>query len=184
MENEDKKEFAKLLWMFANDAGVKISQEQLSVKFEMLKEFSIEDITKASHHLAKYRETTWPAIPAIPEFVKIIESFGLKAVGIEERAEMQAAIVIKKLKYDGRNGVIDFSDPITKSIMTDRWPYNSWASTITESDITWWKKDFIVLYKSYGKYENAGLLTETPGGKMIPTDGLKQLANNAIKRIE
>ena len=163
--------------MFANDAGVQITKEQLLIKFEMLKEYSIEEVSMASHHLVKYRETTWPAMPAIPEFVKVIESHGPKSIGIEERAEMQAAIVIKKLKYDGRNGLIDFSDPITKSIMTDRWPYNSWASTITESEITWWKKDFIVLYKSYGKHESAGLLTESPGGKMIPAGELKQLAN-------
>lgn len=183
MENNDKKEFSTLLWMFANEAGVQISKEQLSIKFETLKHFSIGEISMAANHLLHYREKTWPAIPAISEFTKVIESKGPKSIGIEDRAEMQTVIVLKKLKYDGGASDIDFEDPITKSIMTDRWNYNQWAQNVLESELQWWKKDFIVLYKSYTKHETAGLLTDAPGGKLIPASNLKQLATKSTKGI-
>jgi hypothetical protein len=184
MENNDKKEFATLLWAFANDAGVKISKEQLLIKFESLKQFSINEISIAANHLLHYREKTWPAIPAISEFIKTIESKGPKSISIEDQAEIQAVMVIEKLMRSGKYSPIDFVDPITKSIMTDRWNYHKWAETVLESELVWWKKDFIILYKSYSKYSSAGLLIDAPGGKLIPVNDLKQLATQTTKRIE
>ncbi|GAG85772.1 unnamed protein product, partial [marine sediment metagenome] len=121
MENKDKQEFSKILWMFANDAGVQISKEQLSIKYETLKHFSIEQISGAANHLLHYREKTWPAIPAISEFTQAIESNGPKGISLDDRAEMQSIVVLKKLKDEGSYGNTPFEDPITESIMTDRW---------------------------------------------------------------
>lgn len=181
MNDNDKKEFAKLLWMFANDAGVEISKEQLSIKFETLKHFSIKEISMAANHLLHYREKTWPALPAISEFTKVIDAQGPNGISIDEKAEMQAVEVLKQLKYEGSNWDVKFEDKITQSIMTDRWSYHNWAQNVLESELKWWKKDFIILYKSYAKHESAGLLIEAPGGKMISSNKLKQLS--ATKKI-
>jgi len=174
MNQEDKKQFATLFYGLAEEYGGKLSKNGMVLKFDALKSFEIEEITSGISWLVKNREKTYPPIPTVKEIIDAMGSANGTNISIEDKAEVQAVIVIKRLKYSGsRDG--SFDDPITNSIMTDRWNFCEWASTVLTKELEWWKKDFVKLYKSYDAHVDAGLMVEHDGKKMIPAANLKKL---------
>lgn len=177
MDESNKKQFATLFYGLAEEYGGNITKNGVKLKFEALENHSIEDIVIAANWILKNRNTTFPAVPTVKEFIDAI-NFQKNPLGIEDIAEMQAAIVLKKLNDEGSCSKVDFEDPITKNIMTDRWSYSSWAREILTKEIPWWKKDFVPLYKSYNKHVNAGLLIDDGNKKLIPASRLKGLLSD------
>ena len=147
MRQEDSGKFASIMFGVAENFGGKISPEGIGLRFSVLKEYKIEQIVKAGEWLLRNREQTFPAVPTVKEFVDAIH---LQTM-LGNSADMQADLVLKKLRYEGRNGKIDFEDPVTFELMTVRWPYNSWATKVKEDDLKWWRKDFCEAYNAHSK---------------------------------
>ena len=151
MKDTDKQDFAKIIWLFATEAGVSIDKAQLSIKFERLKKYEINQISEAANYLLENRKKTFPAIPTIVEFIETIniQSDPLKMLSDENIAEMQSIKVLDTLRKKGADSNPKFKDSITASLMTTRWPFYSWGRNLLEKDEKWWIKDFIRLYTSY-----------------------------------
>lgn len=176
MDDSNKKQFATLFYGLAEEYGGNITKNGVKLKFEALEKYSIDEIVMAANWILKNRKTTFPAVPTIKEFIDAI-NFQKNPLGVEDIAEMQAVFVISKIQVASYVEV-NFEDPITKSIMTDRWPFVSWARNVLESEITWWKKDFVKLYKSYSQHVDAGLLIDDGNKKLIPASRLKGLLSD------
>lgn len=149
---EEKQKFATVMWGLAEDFGGKITTEGLKIRFMALEEYTIEQITQAATWLLKHRENTFPAVPTTKEIIDVIENNGAK-IDHKTAAEIQVDLVLKKLKFEGRSGENDFDDPITRQLMTVRWPYNSWAGSVLEKDLVWFRKEFVAAYQAYGENE-------------------------------
>lgn len=149
---EEKQKFAAIMWGLAEECGGKISSDGLKIRFAALEDYTLEQISQAATWLVKYREATFPAVPRTKEIVDVIENNG-QAIDYKSAAEIQVDIVLKKLKFEGSCGKCDFEDPITKQLMSVRWPYNSWAATVLEKDLVWFRKEFVEAYQAYMKHE-------------------------------
>ena len=183
MDDSNKKQFATLFYGLAEEYGGTITKNGVKLKFEALEKYTINDIVGAANWIIRNRKTTFPAVPTVKEFIDAI-NFQKNPLSIEDIAEMQAVFVISKIQVASYIDVV-FEDPITKAIMTDRWPFVSWARNVLESEISWWKKDFIKLYKSYDNHVDAGLLIKDGDKKLIPASNLKKLiANNQTEQGE
>jgi len=177
---KDKIEFAKVMYGLAGNFGGQISKDDLSLRFEVLKEYSLDEIKQAGIWLLKNREQTFPAVPTTREIIIAVEKIDnpQAAISIEARSEIQLQCVLNKLRTEGSNSDVDFNDPVTQELMTRRWPYNQWARTVLEDEIKWFCKEFKELYKVYDKNKVVELgLLEAPGEKthQIPAGNLKKL---------
>lgn len=189
--NKTKEEFdafCLVMWGVAEDFGGKLSKEGLKMRFMALQEFSINQITAAGTWLLKHREKTFPAVPTTKEFIDVIqEQHTGPKVSAKSRAEIQADKVLAKLKYHGRAGKADFEDPITQTLMTIRWEYRKWASLVKETELVWWRKEFIQAYEAYDEQAAAGQVlidgpqNDAPG--QIGAGSLGRLAQKSVKRI-
>ena len=60
---EERAIFATTMYGIAEDFGGTLSNDNLSVRFMALQEFSINQITQAGTWLLRNREATFPAVP-------------------------------------------------------------------------------------------------------------------------
>ena len=177
METKDKKEFMRLLWLFANDAGVKVSKEQLSVKFEALKKYTIEQVAAATDKLLHHRKRNWPAIPSTSEFVEFIEENPVKT-----QAQLQCDIVLKYFNYYGRDCEHKFKNSTTKYLMENRFSfYYIDQASVKDPNLKWWRKDFIEAFTELEEMP-VPLIDVAEKAGMIPVDNLKKLTNT--KRLK
>ncbi len=177
MDKTDKKKFAEIMMGIADNFGGTITTPGIKSRIQAMSEYTLDQIEAAGVWLLKNRTATFPAMPTVKEFIDAIKAQTKPQVSIGSRAEIQADIVLKKLRYEGRNAPINFVDPITFKLMTERWRYSSWAATVKEAELTWWKKDFIKAYEAYGETEAAEAMAIEGPAK------LKALANHAVKEI-
>ena len=152
MEDNQKNrmEFSKIMLCVAENFGGTISTPGMESRFAALSIYSIDQIQEAGNLLLRYRKAKFPVVPTIQEFMEVIQTPDpMMRISSEHRAEKQADIIIQTLHKEGRMFVPDFQDPITKKLMTNRWPYFLWASQIKESELTWWRKEFVRIYQVY-----------------------------------
>ena len=93
---------------------------------------------------------------------------------LEDRALVEANNILTHLRYNGATRTPDMQDPITKDLMTNRWPYRAWASRVIESELKWWVKEFCDAYRSF---------TRVTGNAMLDHAGLKALADMATRPL-
>jgi len=172
MEPEDKKMFLTIISGLAEEFGGKASKDNIKIRFEALKEYPIEKISKACTWLLKNREKTFPAIPRTKEIIEAIERIEGN-LDQKNKAELEADKVFNKLKMYGRAAEPLFLDETTKYLMTHRWSFEQ-LGNMTEPDLKWWRKDFIEANQETDKQKDLVLDTAERAG-MIPADNLKKL---------
>ena len=152
MEYKDAKEFSDIMLAIAdNYPGATFSSAGLKLRFEALKEFTIDQISEAAVKLIsthKYKH--------MPTTADIIEAMGGR-ISVSDRAEIEANKVIDHLHRHGKSVIPEFEDPITKYLMSTRWRYYSWAARVAEDDLKWWQKDFVRVYKAHSTGMDAGV---------------------------
>ncbi len=174
---DERKKFGVIMWGIAEDFGGKISKQGLELRFQALKDYSIEQIRAAGTWLLKNREATFPAVPRTKEFVDLIEGFNEPKISTQSLAEIQAALVLKYLRHYGFSQTPTFEDPITQQLMSERWPWYRWASTMKEDQEQWWSKQFVTLYKANSEQEEANTLLNAP-------EKFKKIAVGLTKSLE
>ena len=172
MNKSDKKKFSELMWLFANDACIQISKEQLSVKFIALNKYSIEQISKASNRLIHHRILNYPAIPSIPEFVKAIEE-DTKPIDSKTTGQLQLDIVMKYFTYYGSTCAHEFKNSITKYLMTNRWSFQQ-LGQMEPDELKWFKINFVKDYEDIDNQKDQ-LIEYTGEQGTIRASKLKQL---------
>lgn len=152
MNDNDKKEFAGIMDAFAEEFGGRISTEGMRFKYQKLQQYDIEDVKAACFWLRDNRPiNAYPPIPRTKEIEDAIKAIHnpQSQLDVKDVAELQWNEVMKKLRYEGRNGENDFVDPITREIMKVQMPYKSWSENVKESDLQWDRKRFIEAYCSF-----------------------------------
>lgn len=173
MNQSDKKQFSEIMATLSENFGGVITKEGLRARFSALVEYDIGQVSMAGNWLMRHREKTFPAMPMVSEFIKAIEAHAAPQISSKSLAEIQVDDVLEKLRYQGANAPVDFEDSITSFLMTRRWPYKQWASTVLEKNLTWWRKEFVEAYQAYSERDAAVALALPPGKDM---DALKALA--------
>lgn len=174
MNQKNYEDFLKLLWLFANDAGIKISKEQAAVKFETLKKYPLEQISKAADKLLHYRKRNWPAIPSTSEFVEAIEE-DTQEIESKTKAQLQVDIILKYLNHYGSACYHTFKDPITNYLMTNRWSFQK-LGLMKAEDLKWFRKDFCEAYQDMRIDTMFSNITEAVVyDTAIPVENLKKL---------
>jgi len=178
MDNSNKNKFAEIMIGLADNFGGTVTPEGMRARFNALIEYDIKQIVAAGDALIKTREKTFPAMPMVAEFINAIKAHEAPQISAKSRAEIQAGIVLENLRHYGSRCQLELEDHIAAHLMSTRWQYQQWASTVLEKDLTWWKKEFVEAYQAYSERDNADLLA-LPSGKNI--NKLKELAMGITK---
>ena len=154
MTNQDLSRFTEIMTGMAEcfPSG-RISHLSLELSYQALKKYSLDQITRAvSRLLISHKFNTMPTIADIAETIDQAEG----KIPVEDKAEVQAGIVLEFLRTCGRDASPMFSDPITRHLMTTRWRYRQWAAYVIESDLKWWRREFIETYKAHASGVESG----------------------------
>lgn len=145
MEPSDKKKFAEVMQGLAEDKGIQLSASGIALKFEALKQFSIEDIYKAA--LSMMANKKYSSMPAVSDFLE-----HLGGGSVEDRGQVQAALVWQSIvKYGGARSVV-FDDPCTMAVIHQG--FGGWQKMCRETEVDkmkWFIKDFTGLYGSFSR---------------------------------
>jgi len=166
MDDLDKKKFAEIMYGLAEDFSVEVSKPWLLMKFDLLKEFTIDEVLKAS--LSIMANWEYQRMPPTAIFLKYL---GRKEITSNSKAQIEADKIISHLRAYGQGAIPVLVDPISKHLMLKRWPYVNWAKTVLESQITWWTKEFIEAYKAYDETDKQQFL-EAPKNVLKLLDGI------------
>jgi len=97
-----------------------------------------------------------------PKPADLIEFIEGSQKQIEQQGDNKALIfaneIINHLHTHGSRIFPKLNDKIAKNLMTKRWPYHEWASTVIEDELKWWVKEFCEAYKSYSEIETHELI--------------------------
>ena len=178
MSTTDKERFAVAMFGIAEEFGGSLTKNNLQLKWESLKRFPIDHITKAISYLSENRTKTFPLVPTTQEIIEATEIIQQPqlAIGSAKMAEIQANEVLAFLHENGAGAAPVFRDPLTKCLMSTVWPYASWGKSLTEKDKTWWRKEFINTFKVYSE-------TARTFERLNIPDQFTQIANSVTKKI-
>ncbi len=140
----DIEQFAIIMKALAINAGVDLTEDVLKLYRAALKGFSIEQISSA----VKGVLLTW-RYNRMPPLAVIIDYIDGPPVKIEDKALVEANKIIEHLNFNGARTHPRLDDPITKYLMTRRWPYQNWVANVLESELKWWVKEFCEAYRAH-----------------------------------
>ena len=144
-DKQFRENMVKTLLGLAGNFGDTFDAYTLDMWRKMFKRdgISLEQIDAAAIKIMRSRKIS--KMPTYAEFLEYIQ--GSPA----DKAQQQADMVIDVLRTKGRMVDPIFPDTITAHLMRTRWPYKTWAAEVKESELVWWRKEFIEAYKSYSK---------------------------------
>ncbi len=142
MKKQDELRFVEIMIGLAENFSSQMSTPGLVMRFDAMKEFSIDEIASAATKIVKNR--TLMGMPTVAEF---IAAMGLQAPAVTDAANEQATAVMKQIRDIGSYRTPVFNDPITRSLMASRWSWQSVCS-MTEVELKWWAKDFVESYQA------------------------------------
>ena len=143
----DGERFSQIMFGLAeNYPRANLTTNGLMMRFEAMKEFSIDQVGQAATKLLKTHR--FNTMPTVGDFISTMDA-GSGNIPVEDRAEIEANKILDHLHRYGKSVIPEFEDPITKYLMSTRWRYCSWASYVVESDLKWWFRDFVRAYKAH-----------------------------------
>ena len=148
MQDNDKTRFAEIMLGLAENFSAALTKAGLSMRFDALREFTIDQISAAANKILKNR--TMMGMPTVAEFIVAINGGRENS---ENAASLQVNAVMQQIRQIGSYGQPVFDDPITKKLMSSRWSWRSVCS-MTEVELKWWAKEFSDAYQAFQKNEN------------------------------
>ena len=131
--------------MAENYPGTRLTSNDLKLRFEGLKSYTIEQVAGAATKL--FREHRFSSMPTVGDFIQAIDSGG--GLTPEQWAEIEAGKILDHLHRHGATREPKMENPVARHLMTNRWRYRSWAAKVQESDLKWWRWDFIRAYLAH-----------------------------------
>lgn len=148
MEKKDYSEFCKIVYFLAEEFGANLNkngEEQgkllIKFKFESLSEYDIDTIKTACSWLVKNRKDKYPPFPKIAEIIEAIKITSADS-GIELKANLECDKLLTYLKYYGSTTSYKSDNQTTNYLMSRVWPWHTWAKTVKEDDIKWFRIEF------------------------------------------
>ena len=157
MDDNDKLQFAEIMYGIADNFGAELSKPGLKMRFEALKAFDVDDIQCAAIQIISTRK--YKSMPTIADFLEYLNP----KTDTKDKAQIEADKIIGHLRNYGATSVPVFDDDITRHLMTSRWHYQRWAREVLESELKWWVKEFVEAYNSYALVGGAPLQVESSG---------------------
>jgi hypothetical protein len=145
MTEADKNKFAEIMTGLAENFGSQLSRPGLSMRFEALKEYSMEQVKQAAMSLMRSRKYT--TMPTVAEFLE-----HLGGGSAEDLAEVEAAKVLDAIKRIGPYSSVAFDDPVTCAVVKQG--YGSWEDLVEAADEQrehWFVKDFVRRWQAFKK---------------------------------
>lgn len=177
MNNEDKKEFARIMTASSEVFGKQITKPLLSVYFESLSNFTIEQVKSAfSKHLLAGKFFPKPA--DIAELLKENE------LSIEDRALLAWSEVENAIKRTGSWGSPVFTDPITPAAVGQLGSWSDLCMT-TIDNLAWKQKEFLRAFELFEKTPQEYLPCHVKGKIDVHNERLevKQQGNKLLDGI-
>ena len=143
MTSEDLDRFVEIMMGLAeNYPGSRLTGAGLDMRFEALKEFSIDQVTRAATKLIQTHR--YNSMPTTADIINAMDGH----MDSDQVAEIEAGKVLDHLHRHGTRKTPSFKNPITRYLMSGRWRYFSWASRVQETELKWWARDFVRAYKA------------------------------------
>ena len=144
MKNRNK--FSEFMTIISEMHEKTPSNLLIEVYWKSLEPFS-DDQCKKAFNFVITRCKFFPKPADLTDFIlgspKQIEQQG------KDKALVIANEIVAHLNTRGSRVFPKLDDKIAKHLMTKRWPYYEWGSTVIESEIKWWVKEFCEAYNSY-----------------------------------
>lgn len=175
--DKDLAEFSKVIVLTAEEFGGVPSDNNLILKFNALKKYSIEEIKKAGDWIVKNRKEKYPNVPTTNEFIKAIKQIDKPLMSLRLQAALQCDIVLKYAKTYGSGCTHIFKNNVTQYLMTNRWNFSE-LGCMSKEEVKWFRKDFVIAWEDMAQAatqieKNSPLLLESNG--KIAVRELKQL---------
>ena len=158
MDNSNKKEFATIFYAMGEFYDKKVSTELLSMYFDDLLEFNINDVRYgAKCHRQDPKHGTF-----FPKPADIIRHLQTGKLSTEEKAELAWAQVQQCLRANGAYGGLKIED---KQGIASLKAFTAWKEfcAMDASKQTWAKKEFLSMYSTYDKTPLEMLPSSLPG---------------------
>lgn len=165
MNDSDKTKFYEIMTGLADIFSANLTKIGISMRFEALKQYSIEQVTEAANIVAKTRKYTTMPVPA--DFIEAIDG------DPNELAEIQKSIVMGAIR--NYQPYQKFEDPITHDIIFNKIGWHRIGQMNTK-EIPFILKDFKEMYLAYNKAASGNLLNAP--------EEIKGLLDGMTKRIE
>lgn len=147
MNDNDKKEFAKIIMAMGENFNATVTKEGLQIRFEALKEFSINQVKQACIELVKTR--VYPGMPVAGEIRAAISSGpgGNNPKKIEDVAQAGLNEIMGQIRAVGSYGAPKWNDPIVADLLSRRWSWRGLCE-MTETEHKWFAKEFVEAYRA------------------------------------
>jgi hypothetical protein len=148
MNDLDKSEFAALMTGLAENFGAQLSKPGLALRFEALREHSIEAVRAACMSLLNTRK--YRQMPTVAEFLE-----HLGGGSVDDIAAVEAAKVVRAVKELGGYRSVAFDNATTQAVIEHS--FGGWVKLceeLTGENEKWVAKDFV---KAYGAYSRQGV---------------------------
>jgi hypothetical protein len=171
MTKADKVEFAKIMRALELNCGVRLDAETIKLYFDILKKFSVDQVSKAAQQIL----VSWKYPRTFPLLAVFIEQIQGPEEDVEQKALRKAHKIVAHLNKFGAGKFPLLEDPVSKYLMTERWPYYRWGADLKMKDTKWWVRDFVAAYTALNK----------KGGNFLlePTKEVKHLAENLFEQV-
>lgn len=139
MDNNDKKRFTILMMGLAEDCSATITNAGLRIKFEAMKNYTIDQIEDAVVKVVK--ENVFTKMPTTGTIIKAIE--GTK----DDKADYQYNLVLRAIRELGSYTHPKFKDPITQSLINNRFGWGKVCNT-NPKDMEFFAREFKAAYQA------------------------------------
>ena len=145
MVDQDKEQFSMIMIGMAENFNAQLSPTGIAMRFECLREHSIETIRQAALSIVKSRKYT--NMPTVADFEEFLG--GGRA---EDIAEVESGKVIDAIKKYGGYANVCFDNPVTQAVIVNG--FGGWTTMCSELMVDQHKffiKDFNRIYSAYSR---------------------------------
>jgi len=137
--------YTEIMTVVAGSFGAEMDAATISFWAQLFKEdgITINQIKAAAKDIIRTRK--FKSMPTYAEFIEFCSGT------MEDKARIQADLVVTRVKRYGSQIKIKFNDPITAHLMSVVWPWMSFCSSHMEKNTPFFVRDFIQAYQTYQK---------------------------------
>lgn len=142
MDENDKKRFAQILAGLAEDCGAQLSSAGMSMRFEALRQYNIEQVEAAV--MSILRSNVYTKMPTTGSIIRAIEGTD------DDRGERQVQAIRDEIRRIGSYESPRFDDPVTADLVARRFSWGAICS-MSEREFSFFANSFKEAYAVHSK---------------------------------
>ncbi len=142
MLKSEFKTFCEIMWGVADNFGAEINKYGLKMRFQALKELTIDELRQAAMNVIKSRKYT--KMPTVAEILEQVRG------NPDDIAMVEAGKVLQAIKRYGAYSSVVFDNPVTMAVIHQG--FGGWIKLCTDlnaQDEKWFMKDFVNTYRAF-----------------------------------